>query len=290
MGDKKLLSRRARRYIGTAIAAGVTSFIAMNTINKASAQDCGLQDAMDWQLALHDQQIEQSPEHISAVTEAFIEACPERPEFYEASRIAGIAAVDLGDADQAASHFGNAGPMTDRLSNFYSISAFLAAGRSKAAWRQRDQFIEAWRTRLERHPHVSVHAEPTEDGMIYQLYFSELDKDTGIQAAWVAVPYGAGWPATLTFSSDPMRLAFRRARSARDVEDIRYVDLHRCFVRRSLGQITTKLSRSEFSAAAQASLSAYLAKPDRRHSQSGSQIDICYSPARLLPGVPKPAD
>ncbi|MFN3213365.1 MAG: hypothetical protein ACE37M_09690 [Henriciella sp.] len=290
MGGKKLLSRRTRRYIGAAIAAGVTSFIAMNTINKASAQDCGLQDAMDWQLALHDQQIEQSPEHISAVTEAFLDTCPDRPEFYDASRIAGIAAADLGEAKRAASHFANAGPMTDRLSNFYAISTFLAAGETKAAWRQRDQFIEAWRTRLERHPHVSVHAEPTEDGMIYQLYFSQVDEDTGIQAAWVAVPFGAGWPATLTFARDPMRMAFRRARTGQDVADMRYVDLHRCFARRSLGQITTKLTRSEFDAAAQASLAAYLARPDRGHGHPGSQIDICYSPARLLPGVPKLAD
>lgn len=71
MGGKKLLSRRTRQHIGAAIAAGVTSFIAMNTINKASAQDCGLQDAMDWQLALHDQQIEQSPEHISSSLRRF---------------------------------------------------------------------------------------------------------------------------------------------------------------------------------------------------------------------------
>ena len=126
--------------------------------------------------------------------------------------------------------------------------------------------------------------------MIYQLYFSELDKDTGIQAAWVAVPYGAGWPATLTFSRDPMRLAFRRARTGRASEDLRYIDLHRCFRRRSLGQITTKLTRAEFDAAAQASLKAYLANPDKGAGNSRSQVEICYSPARLLPDIPKRSD
>ena len=290
MGGKKRLSRRVRRYIGAVIAAGVTSFVAMNTYYKASAQTCGLQDAMEWQLALHDTQVEQSPEHVSAVTEAFLKTCPERPEFFDASRIAGIAAADLGDIQTAAAHFKNAGPMADRLSNFYAISAFIANGDSKAAWRQRDRYIEAWRLRLERHPHVSVQAQPAEDGMIYQLTFSELDKDTGIQAAWVAVPFGPGWPATLTFSKDPMRLAFRRARTGRDAPEMRYVDLHRCFKRRSLGQITTKLTRAEFDAAAQASLQAYLASPDKAAGKSRAQIEICYSPARLLPGVPKQSD
>lgn len=290
MGGNKRLGRRTRRYIGAVIAAGVTSFVAMNTFYKASAQTCGLQDAMEWQLALHDMQTEQTPEHIATVTEDFIAACPERPEFFDASRIAGIASADLGDADTAAKHFKNAGPMADRLSNFYAMSSFVTAGDNKAAWRLRDQFIEAWRSRLDRHPHVSVQAEASEDGMIYQLYFSELDKDTGIQAAWVAVPYGPGWPATLTFSRDPMRLAFRRARTGRVSEELRYVDLHRCFKRRSLGQITTKLTRAEFDAAAQASLKAYLASPDKGAGRSRSQIEICYSPARLLPGIPKQAD
>lgn len=290
MGGKKLLSRRARRYIGAVIAAGVTSFVAMNTYYKADAQTCGLQNAMEWQLALHDTQIEQSPEHIAAVTETFLEACPNRPEVQEASRIAGIAAADLGDTHAAAEHFRNAGPMADRLSTFYAISSFLTAGDRKTAWRVRDQFVEAWRSRLDRHPHVSVQAEPSEDGMIYQLSFSEIDKDTGIQAAWVAVPYGAGWPATLTFSRDPMRLAFRRARTGSAAPDMRYVDLHRCFKRRSLGQITTTLTRAEFDAAAQASLKAYLASPDKGAGTSGAQVELCYSPARVLPGVPKQAD
>ena len=262
----------------------------MNTFYKANAQACGLQDAMEWQLALHDTQIEQSPEHIAAVTETFLEACPERPEFFDASRIAGIASADLGDARAAAEHFKNAGPMTDRLSNFYAMSSFVTAGERKSAWRLRDQFIEAWRSRLDRHPQVSVQAQPFDDGMIYQLYFSELDKDTGIQAAWVAVPYGPGWPATLTFSRDPLRLAFRRARTGRESDEIRYVDLHRCFKRRSLAQITTTLTRAEFDAAAQASLKAYQACPDNDAGSARSLVEICYSPARLFPGIPRRAD
>lgn len=286
MGVRKLINKRARRYVGAGIAAAVTTFIAMNTLSEAHAQDCSLQDAMNWQVALHDMSIEQSPEYISAITEAFLTACPNRPEFADASRIAGMAAADLGDVSTAASHFENAGQMTDKLSNFYAISSFLRAGNETAAWRKRDQFVEAWRSRLDRHPHVSVDAEPTSDGMIYQLYFNQTNKNTGIRAAWVAVPYGPGWPATLTFSRDPMRLAFRKARTGADESDFRYVDLHRCFARRTLGQIKTKLTSTEFDAAARSSLTAYLAHPDRHAGASENRVDICYSPARLLPGVP----
>lgn len=283
---KRYFGKRARHYLGAVIAAAVTSFVAINMLSKAWAQDCSISAAMDWQRALHSTDIEQSPEHISAVTEAFLSACPERPEFFEASRIAGMASADLGDLDRAAMHFENAGPMTERLANFYAISTFLAVDQGRLAWRTRDRLVEAWRSRLERAPQVSLNAQPVEGGMIYQLFFQETDKNTGIRTAWVAVPTGPGWPATLTFSRDPMRLAFRRVRTGTAQNDLRYVDFHRCFVRRSLGEITTKLTSTEFDAAARASLTAYLANPDQRTRRTDEGLEICYSPARLLPGVP----
>ena len=268
------------------IAAGVTTFVAFMSIQSAHAQSCTLQDATRWQLALHDAEVEQSPDHVRSVTEAFLNACPERPEFHEASRIAGIAAADMNDAADAMAHFTNAGQMTDLLSNFYAMSTFHMAGDAKATWRLRDQIVETWRIRLDRNPLVSVSAEPVKDGMIYQLYFSQTDQETGMRAAWVAVPYGPGWPATLNFSSDRMRLALHKARAAKDT-DFRYVDLNRCHGRRTLGRIETTVSSSDFDAAARASLTAYLANPDQPYAMTGDQIEVCVLPSRLLPDAPK---
>ncbi|MCR9268838.1 MAG: hypothetical protein NXH72_02500 [Hyphomonadaceae bacterium] len=288
MGGQKKLRKRIERYFGAAVAAAITTIIAMSALSSADAQTCSLQDATDWQLALNDPSEEQSPDYVRAVTEAFLEACPERPEFYEASRVAGMAAADMGDARSAASHFRNAGPMTNLLANFYAIASFVAAGDEKQAWRTRDQMVERWRTRLERHPGVSISADPVENGMIYQVYFTKPNQESGTKAAWIAVPHGSGWPATLSFSSDRMRLAFRRAKTGQNSPDIRYVDLHRCLGRRTLGQIDTSLSSVDFDTAARASLSAYLAKPDQPRARS-NQIDLCVWPARLLPSVPKQA-
>ncbi len=287
MGENKYLSKRHRRYLGAIIAAGVTTFTAFMLTPSASAQNCTLQDASQWQLALHDAEAEQTPAYVRSVTEAFLNACPSRPEFSEASRVAGIAAVDMQDAESASAHFANAGRMTDILSNFYAMSAYHKAGNTKATWRLRDQIVESWRTRLERHPMVSVSVEPMQDGMLYQLYFSATDRNSGTRAAWVAVPYGPGWPATLSFSQDRMRLALRKARAAKD-NDFRYVDLNRCHGRRTLGRIETTMSSSEFDATARASLTAYLANPDLPNSRSTDQIAVCVLPNRLLPGVPKP--
>jgi len=286
MGGRTIFSKRMRRYIGAGMAAAVTTFIGLSFHLEARAQACGLRDATLWQLALHDPEIEQSPAYIRQLTETFISACPDRPELAEAHRIAGIAASDMDDVVAAAQHFEAAGFVTDLTSNFYAIAAFFGSGDAASAWRTRDRMVEMWRTKLERHPRVSITAEPHADGMIYQVYFSETDHESGTRAAWVAVPFGAGLPATLSFSHDRQRLALRKAKAARDFE-FRYVDLHRCHGRRVLGRIDKDLASHEFDAAAQAALTAYLANPDQPASSADDPIQVCTFPSRLLPGVPK---
>ena len=78
----------------------------------------------------------------------------------------------------------------------------------------------------------------------------------------------------------------RKARAAEDF-DFRYVDLHRCHGRRTLGRIDKDLSTSDFDAAAHASLSAYLANPDQPGGDSSRDITLCAFPHRLLPGPPR---
>lgn len=287
MSRQKHLSKRTRRYIGAVIATFTTTLTALLMLPEADAQTCTLHDATNWQMALHDGDVEQSPEYVRSVTEAFLNTCPDRPEFSEASRIAGMSAVDMQDAESAVDHFSNAGPMRDLLANFYAIAAFHKVGDRRTSWRVRDQMVEAWRSRLDRHPLVSVSAEPQQHGMIYQLYFQEIDHETGTRAAWVAVPDGPGWPAALSFSQDRMRLALRKARAAKNT-DFRYVDLDRCHGRRTLGRIDTVLATSDFDAAARASLNAYLAKPDQPSTRKDDRVEVCVLPSRLLPSVPKP--
>ena len=286
METENRFTKRVLRYIGAAIAAGVTTFIALKGYAHAETRTCSIHEATAWQLALNDLEVEQTPEYILGVTESFLNTCPARPEFADASRVAGIAAADIGDAERSAAHFRNAGPMRDHASNFYAMASFAASGDDQAAWRLRDQLIERWRSRLDRHPLISVSAEPTEQGMIYQIYFAQPDPEQGLSAAWVGVPYGPGWPATLTFSKDPFRLQLRKVRTSDEATDFRYVDLHRCRGRRALGEIATSLSVTEFDAAARASLTAYMANPDLPPAYEGGPISSCVFPGRLLPNPP----
>lgn len=287
MGDQKRLSKRKRRIISAIIATTVTTLLALSAVSSAEAQSCTIQDATNWQLAINDREQELSPDYIRANTEAFLKACPERPEFYDASRIAGIAAADMGDAQAAAQHFKNAGRMTNLLSNFYAMGSFLATGEDRRAWRIRDVTVESWRSRLDRHPQVSVAALAQKHGMIYQVNFATPDKETKLRAAWVAVPYGPGWPATLGFSSDRMRLALKRTSSESGGAVAEFIDLNRCLGRRTLGEVKTPMSTQMYQQTATASLNAYLASPDIPRGREKRDIQICTWPSRLLPGPPK---
>ena len=286
MEIKKRFTKRTCRYAGAAIAAAVTTFIGWAGLANADPVACSLNDVTAWQLALNDPEYEQSPDHILEVTAACLGKCPDRPEQPDASRIAGIAAADMGEAERAVQHFQAAGRMRDLMSNFYAIASFAAIGEEASAWRLRDQMVDGWHARLDQHPAVSVSVMPSHNGTIYQVYFTQSDEDTGVKAVWVGVPNGPGWPATLSFSKDPFRLGLKRIRAAEDRTEYRYVDLHRCLGRRALGAIAKRLSVKEFDAAASASLAAYMAHPDQPAAYVSGPIRNCVFPGRLLPGPP----
>ena len=287
MGHFSPFSNRMKRYAGAAIAAIVTTVIAMSTLS-AEAETCSLHEATRWQLALSDPLEEQSPEYVRSVTEAFLSACPNRPEGFEARKIAGMAAVDMGDPQGAVRHFREAGMIREVKASFYAMAAYLGAGEPAAAWQQRDQMVVAWHRRLERHSRVSISSEPVANGMIYQLHFADTDRMSRTRAAWVAVPDGPGWPATLSFSKDRFRVSLHKTRAGDDAKDKYFVDLHRCTGRRGLGQIEAKMSSTDFDDTARASLIAYLANPDRPEPARKDQVQPCAWPGRLLPGAPKP--
>ncbi|MEL7040341.1 MAG: hypothetical protein AAGL90_02385 [Pseudomonadota bacterium] len=284
---KPLLSKRARRYLGAAIATAVTTFIAMSTIYSAKADTCNLHDAMSWQQALSDPEIEQTPEYIRFITEAFLNACPARPEVFEARRIAGMAAADMGDPKAAAQHFADAGPMSDKTANFYAISALLAIGQDRQAWQLRDQMIAAWHRRLDRHPDVFIAKNISARGTIYEVYFSRLDRNSNTSRVWVAVPNGPGWPASLAISKERLSLAMHRIRAGTLDAQTRFVDLNRCGGRHALGQISGATLSEALDPATETQLRKYLQQPDKQVPRDGARIRPCLWPARLLPGVPK---
>ena len=284
MGGRYQISRRKRRILSALIATTVTTIVALSAISVAEGQSCTLRDVDDWHQALNDPDMEQSPDYILNVTSRFLDACPMRPERFEAFRVAGMAAVDLGDVSLAVQHFRDAGRMTNVLANFYAISAFATVGDQHTAWRIRDQMIERWRDRLERNPNVSVRAIPRRRGMIYELKTLNSDRADGLISTWVAVPFGPGWPASMSVSEDRFRASLRRVAKAGSVSDVVYIDLHRCSGRHALDQVQRSPQQQAIDETALDVLSAYMSDPDKPKSRS-KQIELCVWPSRLIPQV-----
>ena len=176
--------------------------------------------------------------------------------------------------------------ITDLHSNFYHMSALIAVGEEEAAWQKRDWVVDRWRSRLEAHPLTVVESQTVPNGTIHRIYFAEADRAFGVKAAWVAVPRGAGWPATLSFSNDRKRLTRQKISVGQSAEDVRYVDFNRCRGRTLLARHDADVTGAEIDASAETTLLAYLAKPDGKEVVvDKSDISICVLPGRLLPFV-----
>lgn len=275
------------RHITCAVlASSVTSFVGLISVANADteARTCSLRDASAWQLQLVEATEEITPAYILGVTEAFLDKCPDRPEFREASKIAGMAATDNGEIKRAVAHFENAGVLYDERAQFYQAAALLADNQDAKAWNIRDRLVNSWLEKLARNPQAAVDVKTLRTGIIYTVTFAQPDSESGIGAAWVAVPYGAGWPATLTIGAERQVTAFHRLRAGADAPALAHVDYYRCRGRRLLARAPVAIPMSEMEAAARVTLIGYLAAPDDLdETKDGQALATCLWPQRLLP-------
>ncbi len=272
--------------IGCAVLASlVTTFVALfPSIAEAQSDECSLRDVAAWQTQLLDPDAEITPTYILQATEAFMIRCPERPEFREASKIAAMAATETGDVKKAVAHFANAGRLRSDAARFYHVAALLADGRDDQAWMLRDTMIEDWLDELSYDPQVDVNTAQVAGGTIHSVRFMRPDQSTGIGAAWLAVPDGAGWPATLTIGSERQLAAFHKMRAGADAPKLRHVDLYRCRGRRLLARAEAEFPLDEMESAAAVTMIGYLSRPDMLGmTEEGQPLATCLWPNRILP-------
>ncbi|MEM9053843.1 MAG: hypothetical protein AAGB16_00835 [Pseudomonadota bacterium] len=276
------------RWAFAGLTSVITTFIGLYGDPFAIGQelDCGLQDVATWQSQLNEPTEEASPEYVLRVTEIFLKTCPNRPETRDAHRVAAMAAVDIDDADRALGHFDQALPLPTAQSQFYYAAALLAANQQDEAWTVRDQMIDSWAARIKRQRSVSLDETTVPGGRVYRLTYQALDDETGFRMAFIAVPDGEGWPATVTLGADRQLSAFHRLRAGADAKPLRHIDLYRCRGRRLLARSDKTLSVDDTTLAAQTSLTAYLANPDTEFGMDGD-ISPCLWPERLLPAPPR---
>lgn len=247
---------------------------------------CSLSDVAAWQIQLEEPTEEATPDYVYRVTTEFLTQCPNRPEVRQAHAVAAMAAVDADDATRAVGHFENALPLSSLQAQFYYSAALLASGDSNSAWDIRDQMVLDWTKRLKRNRSITLDQTSVRGGTVYRVTYNAIDPETGFRVAFVAVPNGAGWPATVTLGSERQISAFHRLRAGQDTTPLRHIDLYRCTGRRLLARSDASLSISETTQTAERSLMAYLANPDTAYGENGAIIP-CLWPERLLPAPPR---
>ena len=275
-----------RRLGAGVLATGVTTFIAVYPRAGAEIQpqDCSLRDVGAWQAQLVDREQELSPGYILRVTEAFLARCPTRPEVREASKVAGIAATNAGEPARALRHFERAGQLYDERANFYKAAVLLANGEAQRAWALRDQLVADWLEELAGDPLVAVESHAIRGGFMHTVRFARPDHDSGIGTAWIGVPDGPGWPATLTMGAGRQRTAFHRLRAGAQSAPMQHVDYYRCRGRRLLAETEASIAMSELDEAARLTLIGYFTAPDGTTRQTGEgTLKTCLWPSRILP-------
>lgn len=263
MRTKLTLTKPVRLFGAALLATAVTTFAGIYGLRaEAQSQTCSLRDVSAWQLMLTDTQAEVTPRYILEVTEAFLNQCPERPEFREASKVAAIAATDLGAHRAAIAHFENAEPLLDTQASFYYAAALLNTGRVAAAQDVRDTMIANWLGELNAAPEAVVEAQAISGGMLYTTRFMPAGEQGTGSLAMTAIPDVMGWPATLTVGMDRGMFSFTALRAGAFKQQAVNVDFYRCRGRRLLGRAGSTLSTDMVEQSARAALIGYLADPD----------------------------
>ena len=277
---------RLRRYIGALIATAVTTWVAAHNLARSeeSVDQCTRHDVAAWHLALLEPETPPSPMAVLETTEAFLSTCPNRPEAQQALAIAGMASVDLGNADRALSYFEQVDRLTTLRQKFYHTSALLAVGREGDAWDLRDELIDSWLADVTADADAEMSMRVMPAGRLIHLKYSNAQRLDGVQSAWIALPDDAGWPAAIRLTQSPEG-RFQPVELFSLAQDVpTYVELYRCRSRRFLARIASDLEQAETQANAYAALTAYLADPDPvPMGESDAEIRTCLWPDRLLP-------
>lgn len=279
------MRKRLLRYLSALIVSVICTYTGMQRTALAQTEpvaDCSLNDVFSWQQRLESPEEEATPAYVQRVSEAFIAACPNRPEVSEAHRIAGLAAGWGKNIEAAATHFELAGHVTDVDSLFMHAAVRLALGDKQQAWHLRDAAIEFWLVRLSRQGIGDIEIDQLDNGQLISINFRMADKDNRQSTLWIAKPGGAGWPAALTVSSDRQLNTLHRLRAGDSARDLHMIRLYRCTSRKLLGRSATPVSDEDVAATAKAALSAYLADPD---VPKPGKIESCLFAARMLPEI-----
>ena len=251
-----------------------------------AGQPCSSQDYISYLASLDDEGIEGTPLEHLALGQAFLAKCGTRPEAGRVALRTARNALDAGFPEQALSYFDQARRgfasfrQQDRMDY---ITALALNGQEDLAWSLRDEEVESWLGRLDHDGLATVETIRLRDGLVYKVTFDAVDPKRREPVAWLALPFGAGFPATISLSSEEAMIALAKIRYGEAGSNLKQVKLHQCHGQVTLINDLDGLSETDAHTIAMEAATAYLAAPDRvAQTNPGQPIASCFALERLF--------
>lgn len=257
-----------------------------DTASRPDTAACSSLDYIDYQTSLKTEPVEGAPEEYLRLAEAFLNRCSARPEAGRVALQAARNSLDTGDADKALIYFSLARArfaVFGQQARMDYMTTLILNGQQALAWNLRDLEVEVWLDQLAEDGLASVETIRARDGMIYKVTYDAVHPVRQERLAWLAVPFGAGFPAILSLSSDQELTALMTLRAGEAASGLQQLTLRRCHGRDTLASKLDGIREEDAHANALKHAKAYLARPDSvRPRAPGRPIATCYHVDRLF--------
>lgn len=277
--------RKLMRVI-CAIMAGAVALLLGHDAYAETEAACSPADYRAYQDALISPSIEGAPHELLEISEGFLHDCPARPEAPRVALAAARQALDSGDAGRALEHFQTAlegGVYFPHQSRMDYITANLANDNDALAWQLRDAEITHWFEELTETGMARIEQIRLRDGLVYRMEFDAVDPGRRVHLAWMAVPFGPGFPVTITSQSEAQLIALLSLRAGPAAESLEQLVLNRCRGRETLYSTLNGLDESDAERRAMEVIKIYLANPDRLEARpAGLPMATCFATDRVF--------
>ncbi len=228
-----------------------------------------------------------------ALSKSFLLACPSRPEKGQLALHTARLALDTGQPAVALQWFETAKrteTVFHRQARMDYITTLILEGQPDKAWLLRDAEITRWLDALDETGFADVEIIRLRDGLIYKVTFNAVDPALRETLVWLAHPFGDGFPASISLSSDRTIIELTKLRDPVRAAGLQQLRLNRCHGRDTLMSEVTGIDESIANDTAMAAAERYLAQPDgvRLDYDKGKPIATCFLLDRLFV-LPDPA-
>ena len=295
------ISKKDVLAIICAIIAGLVSTLLAHSHSFAQTPDdaalvCSHTAYSDYRHRLKTEPIEATPAAHLAIAEAFLDTCGTRPEAGRVALQAARNALDVGNAQKALTYYDMARKrfaafqQQDRLDY---ITTLALDDQERLAWSLRDEEIDVWLDELYETGLADVETVRLRDGFVHKVTYNAVDPSRNETVAWLAVPHGAGFPATISLSSETAMIALLKLRVGDAANRLQQLKLRRCHGQDFLLSEADGINEDDAETKAMAAAKAYLRRPDGvRKTAPGEPIATCYNLDRLFispdPATAKP--